>query len=352
MSLEVEPRAIDPKRLKDRLDYLDDLEAKYADNIQWNECDTPTAYRRMRREGLNGFIAPVRNPKAKTFSIRGRDGHEIELRIISPEDQPSKGAWLHFHAGKKWIIMSPKIFLANDLLPGGFVIGSNASYDHYLTTLSNSLCLTMVSVEYRLAPENPFPACLNDCTDAALYALTHIGERELGAPLKILGGESAGGWLAVSTALELRRDHGVNLQTRFDAIVTGYGIFDLTYTPSLLQHKRDIVLSRQGMMDFVEAAFGNIPQSKRKEPIISPLYADLHQMPPALFLTGDIEPLMDDSLFMAARWKNAGNTTDLQIIRGACHAFTIIEMGDATMEGLNIVIDFVKSKLRSEIKSD
>lgn len=242
--------------------------------------------------------------------------------------------------------MSQNVLLVNDVLPGGFVIGSNASYDPYLTTLSNSLCMTMVSVEYRLAPENPFPACLHDCTDAALYALTAAGEKELGAPLKVLGGESAGGWLAVSTALELRRNHRVDLQATFDAIVASYGIFDLTYTPSLLQHTRNIVLSKEGMIDFVEAGFGHIPKSDRKEPLYSPLYACLHQMPPALFLTGEIDPLMDDSLFMAARWKNSGNVTDLHVIAGACHAFTIIEMGDVTVEGINIVTDFVTSKLR------
>jgi acetyl esterase/lipase len=210
----------------------------------------------------------------------------------------------------------------------------------------------MVSVEYRLAPENPFPACLHDCTDAALFALAPAGEKELGATLKVLGGESAGGWLAVSTALELRRSHRVNLETKLDAIVASYGIFDLTYTPSLLQYERNIVLSRQGMMDFVEAAFGHVPKANRKESIFSPLYADLHHMPPALFMTGDAEPLKDDSLFMAARWKNAGNTADLQVIGGACHAFTIIKMGDVTLEGINIVIDFVKSQLSPGVISD
>jgi acetyl esterase len=101
MSLEVTPRAVDPENLKERLAYLDVLEDQLAGNIQWNECESPAAYRKMRREGLNGFAAPVTNPEAKTLSIRGRDGHEIELRIISPENQPSKGIWLHFHAGEK-----------------------------------------------------------------------------------------------------------------------------------------------------------------------------------------------------------------------------------------------------------
>lgn len=232
--------------------------------------------------------------------------------------------------------------------PGGFVIGSNASYDPYLTSLSDRLCLTMASVEYRLAPENPFPAPLHDCVDAALYALSPTGEKELGAPLRILGGESAGGWLAVSTGLSLCRDHGIDVRSRVDAIVSSYGIFDLTYTPSLLEHMRNIVLSRQGMMDFCEAGFGHIPMEKRKDPLVSPLYADLGEMPAALFLSGRIEPLVDDSVFMAARWQQAGNVTELSVVDGACHAFTIIPMGDVTEEGLDIIVEFVRQNSSDE----
>lgn len=231
------------------------------------------------------------------------------------------------------------------ILTGGFVIGSNASYDPYLTTLSDRLGLTMVSVEYRLAPEHPFPKCLHDCVDAALFALSAAGVRELGASLKILGGESAGGSLAISTGLSLRRDHGIDVRVALDAIVAGYGIFDLTYTPSLLGHTRNLILSKQGMMDFCEAAFGHIPMTERKSPLVSPLYAELKEMPPALFLTGNVEPLLDDSVFMAAKWQQAGNEAELAVVDGACHAFTIIPMGDATQEGLDIIANFVQQNV-------
>ncbi|KAL3481532.1 carboxylesterase [Aspergillus californicus] len=327
MSLNVLPAPIDEATLKARLGHLDKLEAQLAGSIQWQECESAAAYRRMRREGLNGFTAPTLNPHARTVDVSGRAGNRIELRVIAPQKQPSRGVWLHFHAG-------------------GFVIGSNASYDPYLSSLSNRLGLTMVSVEYRLAPENPFPAALHDCVDAALYALSSAGSTELGAPLRILGGESAGGWLAVSTGLSLRRDHGIDVRSRLDAIVAGYGIFDLTYTPSLLEHTRNIVLSREGMMGFCEAGFGHVPMEKRKGGLVSPLYADLREMPAALFLSGRVEPLVDDSVFMAARWRLAGNEAELSVVDGACHAFTIIPMGEVTEEGLDIVVSFVLRNLR------
>jgi len=204
----------------------------------------------------------------------------------------------------------------------------------------------VASVEYRLAPENPYPAGLNDAVDAALFALSEDGVSKLGAPLRVLGGESAGGWYAVAVTLALRDKHGVDVQSQLSAICAGYGIFDLTYTPSCLDHKRNVVLSSDAMQRFVEAGFEHIPMSHRKTPDISPLYADLRNLPPAQFLVGDIEPLLDDSIFMAAKWSSAGNEADLHIVSGGCHAFTLIPMGNATEEGLQSLISFVKKHVK------
>jgi hypothetical protein len=100
MSLEIRPRGIDPATLRARLKFLDKFEAQLARQIQWQECESPEEYRKMRREGLNGFTAPVKNPKRRIVNLRGRDGQQIELRIIDPENQKAKGVWLHFHAGQ------------------------------------------------------------------------------------------------------------------------------------------------------------------------------------------------------------------------------------------------------------
>lgn len=232
-------------------------------------------------------------------------------------------------------------------MTGGFVIGSNASYDTYLTRLSDELRLTMASVEYRLAPEHIYPAGYHDAVDAALFALSEDGISKLGAPLQVLGGESAGGWFAVTVALALRDKYGVDVRSQLSAICAGYGIFDLTYTPSCLNHKRSVLLSSDLMQRFVEAAFGHIPLRERKVPEISPLYADLRDLPPAHFLVGDIEPLLDDSIFMAAKWANSGAETQLDIVSGACHAFTLIPMGDTTEEGLQYVISFVNKHVKA-----
>lgn len=103
MALDIRPHPVDDTTLKTRLDYLDKLEAQLSDSLQWNACESAAAYRKMRREGLNGFNAPLKNPKARTVNISGRDSQQIELRIIEPENQSTKGVWLHFHAGESEI---------------------------------------------------------------------------------------------------------------------------------------------------------------------------------------------------------------------------------------------------------
>jgi hypothetical protein len=114
MSLNVLPIPVDEATLQARHKTLDTLEAQLAGSVQWQECESAAAYRKMRREGLNGFQAPALNPNARTVNISGRDGYQIELRIIAPKDKPSRGVWLHFHAGKEPICRQDFISLSTD----------------------------------------------------------------------------------------------------------------------------------------------------------------------------------------------------------------------------------------------
>ncbi|QGI67529.1 hypothetical protein CEK26_011481 [Fusarium fujikuroi] len=326
MSVNVRPKSVSDKVRATRLELVDRLEKQLANAKQWYDFDDPQDYRKARAEGTHGFDRLQVNDQARLVYAPRRDGQRIELRVIEPP-APSKGVFLHFHAS-------------------GFVIGSNASYDGYLTRISEVSGLTVASVEYRLAPEQPFPAGRDDCVDAALFTLSAQGISDLGAPLRVIGGESAGAWLAVAVVLELRDEYGIDVKSQIAAICASYGIYDLTYTPSLLSHKRNIVISRESMIKFSEAAFGHIPFVERKRPDISPLYADLGNLPPAHFLVGNIEPLLDDSIFMAARWINAGSEAELHVVEGACHAFTLFALGNVTNVGVQAVVDFIQAQLQ------
>ncbi|KAJ9634839.1 hypothetical protein H2204_006072 [Knufia peltigerae] len=311
---------------KARQAVLSKIEQEQQESLPWYSWPTVEEYRLARRQGSHGFPKPVLNEKATFVNILGRDDHQIELRIIKPETRSARGVWLHFHAG-------------------GFAIGSNASYDPYLTELSEALGLTMVSVEYRLAPEHPHPAALNDCVDAALYTLSEEGARALGSSLRVLGGESAGGWLSVSVALALRDEHNIDVESSLGAICSSYGIFDLTYTPSVLSHERSIFLSKEHTEKFTENAFGHVPVAERKSPRLSPLYADLRNLPPAQFLVGTVDPLLDDSIFMAIKWQQAGNDVQLDVVDEGFHAFTLYRFNDTHDEGLERITTFLDGKL-------
>src|SRR6478609_9390951 len=132
-------------------------------------------------------------------------------------------------------------------------------------------------------------------------------------------GESAGGHLTAVTILRMRDRHGY---TGFRGANIVYGAFDLSMTPSqrLFGNTR-LVLRTIDMQQFYNAFLPTI--TDRRAPDISPLYADMKNQCPALFTVGTKDALLDDTLFMHARWVAAGNEAELAIHPGGAHGFTL-----------------------------
>jgi acetyl esterase len=253
--------------------------------------------REARRQGRGPFPAPVKSPRARTIVVEGRDGNAIPLRLIVPA-QPH-GVYLHVHGG-------------------GWVLGSADQQDPILEHIADNTGLAVVSVEYRLAPENPYPAGPDDCEAAAVW-LVKNAMAEFGSDLLTIGGESAGAHLAAVTVLRMRDRYGY---TSFRGANFVYGAFDLSMTPSQRAFgDRRLVLRTIDMQQFYNAFLPAI--TNRRVPDISPLYADLKGLCPALFSVGTLDALLDDSLFMHARWMAAGNKTELAIYPGGAHGFTL-----------------------------
>jgi acetyl esterase/lipase len=254
--------------------------------------------RRARREGRGIFPPPVLLPQGRTLTIPGRSG-DIALRILPPEG-PARGAYLHFHGG-------------------GWTLGAADMMDPALFALAQATGLAAVSVEYRLAPEHPYPAAADDCEDAALWLLDR-GLGELGLPASVtLGGESAGAHLAVLTLLRLR---GRGRTGAFRAANLVFGTYDLGLVPSgRLWGDRNLILSAPIMSFFMDGFLPGRTPEERRAPDLSPLYADLRGLPPALFTVGTLDPLLDDSLFMDARWRAAGNEAELRVYPESIHGF-------------------------------
>jgi acetyl esterase len=259
------------------------------------------AYRDAEARGGSPFSLAPKSERARTLNIAGQGGHQIELRIIAPDR--CQGVYLHMH-------------------PGGVVLGRADQQDSTLERIVQSTGMACVSVEYRLAPEHPYPAAWDDCESAAVW-LVRNAKAEFGSDVLTIGGESAGATLAAATVLRMRDRHGF---TGFRAMNLLYGLFDASMTPSqrLVGNHTRLVIRTMDLEKFADAFAP--PPLDRRHPDLSPLYADLHGLPRALFTVGTCDPILDDTLFMYARWIAAGNEAELAIYPGAPHAFNLFPM--------------------------
>ena len=184
--------------------------------------------------------------------------------------------------------------------------------------------VAVVSVDYRLAPEHPWPAAPDDCETAALWLLEQA-EAMFGTTRLAVGGASAGANLAVATLLRLR-DRG--LVAPF-IVRLQFGAYDLSgRAPS------GRVIAEEF---FIKAYAGRV--ADRTDPDISPLFGDLGGLPPALLVVGASDPLLEDSLAMAARLSSAGAEVDLRVYPESPHGFTSFPtaMAEAALDGYRIV---------------
>ena len=239
-----------------------------ADQPEWWIIGA-AAFRAARRRGEGPFPAPVMSSRARNLTVTGKDGNEIPLRVITAA-QP-RGIYLHLHGG-------------------GWVLGGADMQDPMLERIADNTGQAVVGVEYRLAPEHPYPAGPDDCEAAAAW-LVENGKKEFGTDALTIGGELAGGHLTAVTILRMRDRHGY---TGFRGANIVYGAFDLSMTPSQRQFGNTrLVLRTIDMQQFYNAFLPTI--TDRRVPDISPLYADLKGLCPALFSVGTRDALLDDT---------------------------------------------------------
>lgn len=201
-------------------------------------------------------------------------------------------------------------------------MGARDHHDVRLWDLAQAAHVAVVSVGYRLAPEHPYPAGPDDCEAAAVW-LVENAKSEFGIDRLTIGGGSAGGHLAAATLLRLRDRH--QMSDRFCGADLLFGVYDLSLTPSQRNSGRRPIMGGEGLEHMSQQfVSGASREERRMNPDISPLYAELHDMPPALFSVGTLDPLLDDSLFMAARWAAAGNYAALDVYPESPHGFTMV----------------------------
>jgi acetyl esterase/lipase len=278
---------------------------------------TPQEIRKERESGKSWMGPIIRLDEGQDRIVKGVN-REIPIRVFVPDEV--KGIYLHIHAG-------------------GFVLGRPDHFDETLAATSKRSKVAVVSVDYRLAPEDPYPAGADDCETAAVWLIENAKE-EFKSEKFFVGGESAGANLSVVTLLRMRDRHSF---TGFLGANLVYGCYDISMTPSQRNWgERNLVISTP-MINFFNDHY--VPQvEKRDDPDVSPLYADLSGMPPALFTVGTLDPLIDDTLFMHTRWLAAGNQAELAVYPGGTHAFNTFPIKIAK-EANERMYGFIKERL-------
>lgn len=142
-------------------------------------------------------------------------------------------------------------------------------------------------------------------------------QAEFGSDRIVIGGESAGGHLSALILLRMRDRHNF---TGFAGANLVYGIFDLGMTPSV-ERGGEALAWTTPTHEYCVAQFA--PAVDPRDPDLSPLHAELSALPPALFTVGTLDSLLDDSLFMHARWIAAGNDSKLALYPGGIHGFNV-----------------------------
>ena len=187
-------------------------------------------YRQMRWNGETPLPKPVVLESGKNISLPSRDkDRQIPCRVFQSDRSPSRGVFYHIHGG-------------------GWVLQSEHYQDTMLKHLADQCQLTVLSVGYRLAPEDPYPAGNEDCFDVGAY-LVDNAERDYGAPMLFMGGDSAGGHLSAVTAFYLLEKRSA---FAFKGLVLNFGAFDLSgFLPQAWHFDLPLVLDVGIMQKFI-----------------------------------------------------------------------------------------------------
>lgn len=274
------------------------IEQAAAENLPATHQVPPEEARRLFRARCARFDSP---PEA-VGRIEDRrvpgPGGELAIRIYTPRGQGPFPALVYFHGG-------------------GWVVGDLDSHQSSCCFLANATPCVVVAVDYRLAPENKFPAAAEDCYAAARWIADNARAIHVAPGRIAVGGDSAGGNLAAAVSL-MARDRG-EFALIFQLLI--YPVIDFTFhTPSYDENGTGYLLTKEMCVYFWEQYLQS--ESDGNNPYASPIRAEsLAGLPPAFVLTAQYDPLRDEGLAYAQRLKEAGVPVLSRNYDGMIHGF-------------------------------
>lgn len=240
-------------------------------------------------------------------------GGDLPMRVYDPQGVQSPAPLLlYFHGG-------------------GFVLGSHASHHGLCSYLAERGCCKVAHVEYRLAPEHPFPAAFDDVLASFQWVAAHAAELGCDPQRLAMGGDSAGANLTAAVTLQLR-----DAQVRPALQLLIYPAVDFTRSFESHQRFAEGFYMTRSMIDWFLDNYLTSPEQKR-DPRASPWFAeDVRGVPPALILTAGFDALRDEGKAWAGRLSDAGVHVEHRCVQGCIHGFASMAGAiDAAREGID-----------------
>jgi acetyl esterase len=281
-----------------RLEYCAAIIAKLG---EWNT--DPIDFSAEARASANEMVASTMPAGSEVAKIEDRtidsDGAKIPIRIYWPKADGKLPVYLNIHGGGWWM-------------------GDGFSMESVTMNLANEAGIIIVSVDYRLAPEHPYPAPLDDCY-AALEWLYANAESLGGDPNRLgIGGGSAGGNLSAALALRARDQGGPPIKFQY-LLIPATDLVNDDWN-SYREAGDRYMLKVSGLWEMYAAYAPD--KAVRASAYVSPLLApDLTGLPPALVVTAHFDPLRDQGIAYAKRLQEAGVPTTLHAEPGGLHGF-------------------------------
>ena len=276
---------------------------------------SPEEYRKQSNQTLtynSGEPEHVNRIVDRSLPLSGRD---IPVRIYTPDSQKLLPALIFYHGG-------------------GFVLGDLESHDAICRYLANSIHCVVISVDYRLAPEHPFPAAVDDAYDSLKWIADHPEEFQIDHKRIAVGGDSAGGNLAAVAALIAKEKRTPSLLHQLLIYPsTGYE----QEPPSIRENAEGYFLTKD-MMNWFRMHYFKDDQDF-KHPYASPiLHPDLTGLPPATILTAQYDPLRDVGKAYADKLEESGVPVTYKNYEDLIHGFAnfigfVPEAADALKDG-------------------